>query len=123
MHPTFLVYGGSHAVRSFAGLAATALALGLALSPSAAAQISAHARAKAQVETRDKQHHNKLKTEAIPTAGGAVAGGVVGGPAGAFAGAKMGHTVGSAFHGVKKHHDIKEQEKRNAAHHRYVSRR
>jgi len=108
-------------VRSFAGLTATALALGLVLSPSAVAQISAHARAKAQVETRDKQHHNKLKTEAIPAAGGAVAGGVVAGPAGAFAGAKMGHTVGSAFHGVKKHHDIKEQEKRNEAHRHYVS--
>jgi len=105
----------------FAGLTGTVLALGLLLPSSAAAQSSAHARAKAQVEAKDARHHNKLKSEAIPTAGGAVAGGVVAGPAGAFAGAKMGHTVGSAFHGVKKHHDIKEQEKRNAAHRHYVS--
>src|SRR5215469_8895251 len=110
-------------VRSFAGLTGTVLAIGLLLPSSAAAQISAHARAKAQVETRDKQHHNKLKTEAIPTATGAVAGGVAAGPAGAFAGAKMGHTVGSAFHGIKKHHDVKQQEKRNTAHRRYVSHR
>lgn len=106
--------------RWFAGLAIAALAFGGIWFP-AAAQTSAHARAKAQVEARDKQHHNKLKTEAVPTAGGAVAGGVVAGPAGAFAGAKMGHTVGSAFHGIKKHHDIKKQEKRNEAHRRYVA--
>lgn len=107
-----------------AGLAGTALAIGLALSSLAAAQqMSAHARAKAQVETRDKQHHNKLKSEGIPTAGGAVAGAVVGGPAGAFVGAKTGHTVGSVFHGVKKHQAVKKQEKRNiAAHRRYVAR-
>jgi hypothetical protein len=110
--------------RCFRGLVTTVLALGAIFTSTATAQqMSAHARAKAQVETRDKQHHNKLKSEAIPTAGGAVAGGVVAGPAGAFAGAKMGHTVGSAFHGVKKRHDIKQQEKRNAAHSRYVSHR
>lgn len=101
-----------------------ALAIGLILSSPAAAQMSAHARAKAQVETRDKAHHNKLKSEGIPTAGGAVAGAVVAGPAGAFAGAKAGHTVGSVFHGVKKHRAVKKQEKRNAAiHHRYASHR
>ena len=105
-------------------LTGTVLALGFIVPSTAAAQeMSAHARAKAQVEARDKRHHNKLKTEGIPTAGGAVAGGVVGGPAGAFAGAKMGHTIGSGFHMIKKHHDIKKQEKRNAAHRRYVSHR
>jgi hypothetical protein len=110
--------------RCYRGLITSVLTLGAVFTSTATAQkMSAHARAKAQVETRDKQHHNKLKSEAIPTAGGAVAGGVVAGPAGAFAGAKMGHTVGSAFHGIKKHHDIKEQEKRNAAHSRYVSHR
>ena len=110
--------------RWFAGLTGTVLAFGLVVpSTAAAAQTTAHARAKAQVEARDKQHHNKLKSEGIPTATGAVAGGVAAGPAGAFAGAKMGHTAGSAFHGIKKHHDIKQQEKRNAAHQRYVSHR
>ena len=102
----------------------TVLALGAIFASTATAQqMSAHARAKAQVEARDKQHHNKLKSEVFPAAGGAVAGGVVAGPGGAFAGAKMGHTVGSAFHGIKKHRDIKQQEKRNAAHRRYVSHR
>jgi H+/Cl- antiporter ClcA len=110
--------------RCYASLIATVLALGAIFTSTAfAQQMSAHARAKAQVETRDKRHHNKLKTEAIPTAAGAVAGGVVAGPAGAFAGAKAGHTAGSGFHMIKKHHDIKQQEKRNAAaaHRRYVS--
>ena len=108
---------------SIASLTTAALAIGMVISSPASAQTTPHARAKAQVEARDKQHHNKLKTEAVPAAGGAVAGGVVAGPAGAFAGAKMGHTVGSAFHGVKKHHDIKEQEKRDGyvAHRRNVS--
>jgi len=110
--------------RYFQGLIPTVLALGATFTSTAIAQeISAHARAKAQVETRDKQHHNKLKSEAIPTVAGTVAGGVVAGPGGAFVGAKTGHTVGSAFHGIKKHHDIKQQEKRNAAHRRYVSHR
>lgn len=110
--------------RTFRCLIPTLLVLGaIFTSPAIAQQISAHARAKAQVETRDKQHHNKLKTEAIPTAAGAVAGGVVAGPAGAFVGAKTGHTVGSAFHGIKKHHDVKQQEKRNAAQRRDVSHR
>lgn len=108
--------------RSYAALIATVLALGATFTSIAnAQQISAHARAKAQVETRDKQHHNKLKSEGIPTVAGAVAGGVVAGPGGAFVGAKTGHTVGSAFHGIKKRRDVKRQEKRNAAHHRYVS--
>lgn len=112
--------------RCFACLITTVLTLGAAFTSTATAQeISAHARAKAQVETRDARHHNKLKSEAIPAAGGAVAGGVVAGPAGAFAGAKLGHTAGSAFHGIKKHRDVKQQEKRNAAaaHRRYVSHR
>ena len=110
--------------RCYAGLITTVLALGAIFTSTATAQeISAHARAKAQVETRDARHHHKLKSEAIPAAGGAVAGGVVAGPAGAFAGAKLGHTAGSAFHGIKKHHDVKEQEKRNAgvAHRHNVS--
>lgn len=126
MHPTSLaVTEDRMQSKIIAGFAATALAIGLALSsPASAQQMSAHARAKAQVETRDKQHHNKLKTEAIPTAGGAVAGAAVAGPAGAFAGAKAGHTVGSVFHGVKKRRAIKQQEKRNiAAHRRYVAHR
>lgn len=112
--------------RCYAGLITTVLALGAIFTSNVSAQeISAHARAKAQVETRDARHHNKLKSEAIPAAGGAVAGGVVAGPAGAFAGAKLGHTAGSVFHGVKKHHDVKQQEKRNAAraHRRNVSHR
>ena len=112
-----------------AGLTGTILTLALSLPASAATQSpakarakAAHARAKAQVEARDKQHHNKLKTEAVPTAAGAVAGGVVAGPLGAFTGAKTGHTVGTGFHMIKKHRDIKQQEKRNAmAHRRYVS--
>lgn len=111
-------------------MAAALLTLALNASPSLAetkAQKKAeHARAKREVESHDAQHHNKLKTEMIPTAGGAVAGGAVGGPAGAFAGAKMGHTVGTVFHGVKKHRDIKRVEKRDrarAAHRRAVARR
>lgn len=115
--------------RWIAGLTGTFLALALTL-PAAATQTAAqkrakhaaHARAKAQVEARDAQHHNKLKTEGIPTVAGAVTGGVVAGPAGAFAGAKTGHSVGTGFHFIKKRHDIKQQEKRNAtAHRRYVS--
>jgi outer membrane lipoprotein SlyB len=112
----------------------TATFLGLCLSVPATATQSRtkaqkkaeHARAKREVESHDAQHHNKLKTEAIPTAGGAVAGGVVAGPAGAFAGAKMGHTVGTVFHGVKKHRGIKRVEKRDRArsvHRRAVARR
>lgn len=92
------------------GLGVAMLALSVARTPQGLAQTT-HADAKAQVEARDAKKHNKLKTEGVPTAGGAVAGGVVGGPAGAFAGARMGHTVGSVFHGVKKHHEIKEVEK------------
>jgi hypothetical protein len=110
--------------RCYAGIITTVLALGAIFTSTATAQeISAHARAKAQVETRDGRHHNKLKSEGIPTVAGAVAGGVVAGPGGAFIGAKTGHTVGSAFHGIKKHHDVKKQEKRNAAHRRNVSHR
>lgn len=102
--------------RCYAGLITIVLVLGAIFTSTATAQaISAHARAKAQVETRDARHHNKLKSEVIPTAAGAVAGGVVAGPAGAFVGAKTGHTVGSAFHGIKKRHDVKKQEKRNAS--------
>ena len=86
----------------------------IASQPVSAQEISPHARAKAEVETRDAKHHNKAKTELIPTAGGAVAGGVVGGPPGAFLGAKTGHTVGSVFHGVKKHRDVKKQEEADA---------
>ena len=92
------------------GWSAAVLAAAALVTPKAFAQTT-HADAKAQVEARDAQKHNKLKTEGVPTAGGAVAGGVVGGPAGAFAGARVGHTVGSVFHGVKKHHEIKEVEK------------
>ena len=93
------------------------LAAGLLLPQATHAQMS-HAQAKARVEAHDKKTHNKLKTEGIPTATGAVAGGVAAGPAGAFAGAKMGHTVGSVFHGVKKHEDIKHEEKHGTIHHR-----
>lgn len=95
----------------------------VASSAARAQEISPKARAKAEVETRDAKHHNKAKTELIPTAGGAVAGGVVGGPPGAFLGAKTGHTVGSVFHGVKKHRDVKKQEQADAAraHYRAVS--
>ena len=81
------------------------------------AQMS-HAEAKARVEARDKQHHNKLKTEGVPTASGAVAGGVMAGPPGAFAGAKMGHGVGSVFHAMKKHHQIKKLEKHGVSRYR-----
>jgi hypothetical protein len=95
----------------FASLTGALLATVTVLTPQALTQTT-HAQAKAQVEARDKRHHNKLKTEGIPTATGAVAGGVAAGPAGAFAGAKMGHTIGSVFHGVKKHRDIKKAEKR-----------
>ncbi len=113
-----------HSSRPWFGLG---LALPAAATQSAAhakAEGAAHARAKAQVEARDKRHHNKLKTEGIPAVAGAVAGAVVAGPAGAFAGAKTGHSVGTGFHMIKKHHDIKQQEKRNAiAHRRYVSHR
>ena len=105
----------------FAGLSGTVLAVGIMLPSTATAQMP-HAQAKARVEARDKQHHNKLKTEAVPTAGGAVAGAAVAGPAGAFAGAKMGHTVGTVFHGVKKHHDIKQVEKHGTPRRRTVRR-
>ena len=94
-----------------AALFGAILSAGFIASQSARAQeISPHARAKAEVETRDAQQHNKLKSEGIPTAGGAVAGGVVGGPAGAVAGAKVGHSVGSVVHGSKKRQDVKKQE-------------
>ncbi len=99
-----------------AALLTIALNASPALGETKAQKKAEHARAKREVERHDAQHHNKLKTEAIPTAGGAVAGGVVAGPAGAFAGAKMGHTVGTVFHGVKKHRDIKRVEKRDRAH-------
>ena len=90
---------------------ATAVAvLEVSLPSTVAAQVS-HAQAKAEVEARDAKKHNKLKTEGVPTATGAVAGGVAGGPAGAFAGAKMGHAAGVGIHAIKKHHDIKEVEK------------
>lgn len=104
-----------------AGLTSAVLSVGIMFPSTATAQMS-HARAKARVEARDKQHHNKLKTEAVPAAGGAVAGAAVAGPAGAFAGAKMGHTVGTVFHGVKKRHDIKKVEKHGAPR-RHVVRR
>lgn len=91
-------------------IASAAVALGIAFPSAAIAQVS-HAQAKAEVEAHDAKKHNKLKTEGVPTATGAVAGGVAGGPAGAFAGAKIGHATGSAFHGIKKHHDIKKVEK------------
>ena len=98
-----------------AALTPALLALGLLLPATASAQqLTPHARAKAEVEAHDKKTHNKLKTEGVPTATGAVAGGVAAGPAGAFAGAKVGHTIGSVFHGVKKHEDIKHTEKRDA---------
>jgi ammonia channel protein AmtB len=100
----------------------TGTLLAAAMVPSTSLAQTTHARAKAEVEARDKQHHNKLKTEAIPTATGAVAGGVAAGPAGAFAGAKMGHTVGTVFHGVKKHRDIKRVEKHGTARHRRLRR-
>jgi hypothetical protein len=98
------------------------LAATLLLPATAIAQTS-HAEAKAQVEAKDKRTHNKLKTEGIPTATGAVAGGVAGGPPGAFAGAKMGHGIGTVFHGVKKHHDIKKVEKHGTPRRRRVVRR
>ncbi len=116
--------------RSFAVLACTVLGLAAMLGSGAMAQTASHTqkkaehrRAKAEVEARDARHHNKLKTEGVPTVGGAVAGGVVAGPAGAFAGAKVGHTVGTVFHGVKKHRDIKRVEKRDIARRRAVARR
>ena len=89
--------------------------------PAARGQMT-HAQAKARVEARDARHHNKLKSEGIPTAGGAVGGGVVGGPAGAFAGAKIGHGIGTGFHAIKKHHDIKQMEKHGTPRHRVVRR-
>jgi hypothetical protein len=104
----------------FRGIASAVLAIGIAV-PSTAAQTT-HAEAKARVEARDAKKHNKLKTEGVPTAAGAVAGGVAGGPAGAFAGAKMGHAAGTAIHGVKKHHDIKEAEKHGTAPRRAIRR-
>ena len=91
-------------------IATAVVALGIALPSTAAAQVS-HAQAKAEVEARDARKHNKLKTEGIPTATGAVAGGVAGGPPGALAGAKMGHAAGVGIHAIKKHHDIEKVEK------------
>ena len=91
-------------------IASAVVALGIAVPSAAVAQVS-HAQAKAEVEARDAKKHNKLKTEGVPTATGAVAGGVAGGPAGAFAGAKIGHATGSGFHAIKKHRDIKRVEK------------
>ena len=105
----------------FTGIASTVLAVGIMLPSTAAGQMT-HAEAKARVEARDAKTHNKLKTEGIPTATGAVAGGVAGGPAGAFAGAKMGHGAGTAIHAIKKHHDIKEVEKHGTPRHRAVRR-
>lgn len=106
---------------SFPALAGTLLAAAL-LVPSAALAQMTHAQAKAAVEARDKQHHNKLKTEGIPTAGGAVGGAIAGGPPGAFAGAKIGHGIGSGFHAIKKHHDIKQEEKHGTPRHRRIAR-
>lgn len=102
-------------------LANVLVAAALFPTSTATAQTS-HAEAKAQVEARDARKHNKLKTELVPTAGGAVAGGVVAGPAGAFAGAKAGHGVGTVFHAVKKHHDIKQVEKHGRPRHRVMRR-
>ena len=106
-------------IRCYAALNSILFAVALTALPAAHAQMT-HAQAKAQVEARDARHHNKLKTEAIPTAGGAVGGGVVGGPAGAFAGAKIGHGIGTGFHAIKKHHDIKQVEKHGTPRHRVV---
>lgn len=108
-------------VRYAVRIASALVTLGIALPSAAAAQMS-HAQAKARVEARDAKTHNKLKTEGIPTATGAVAGGVAGGPAGAFAGAKMGHAAGAGIHAIKKHHDIKEVEKHGTTHHHAVRR-
>jgi len=105
----------------FRSLTGALMAAAFILPPTATAQTS-HAEAKAQVEARDKRTHNKLKTEGIPTATGAVAGGVTGGPAGAFAGAKMGHGVGTVIHAVKKHHDIKKVEKHGTPRRRRIIR-
>ena len=105
----------------FTWIALAVLVLTTTLPPKAPAQTT-HAEAKARVEAHDAETHNKLKTEGIPTATGAVAGGVAGGPAGAFAGAKMGHAAGVGIHAVKKHHDIKEVEKHGARPHRTVRR-
>jgi len=107
-------------IRRFTGLASAVLAIGIAR-PSTAAQTT-HAEAKARVEAKDAKTHNKLKTEGVPTAAGAVAGGAAAGPAGAFAGAKMGHAAGTVIHGVKKHHDIKEVEKHGTPRHRVIRR-
>jgi hypothetical protein len=107
-------------IRRFTGFASAVLAIGITL-PSAAAQTT-HAEAKAQVEAKDAKKHNKLKTEGVPTAAGAVAGGATGGPAGAFAGAKIGHAAGVGIHAVKKHHDIKEVEKHGTTRHHVVRR-
>lgn len=103
-------------VGCFTAIASALLAVGML--PSTATTQTTHAQAKAQVEARDAKKHNKLKTEGIPTATGAVAGGVAGGPAGAFAGAKIGHATGSGFHAIKKHHDIKKVEKHGTPPHR-----
>lgn len=106
---------------SFAGFAVAVLAFATVLPPQAPAQTT-EAQAKARVEAHDAKTHNKLKTEGIPTATGAVAGGVTGGPPGALAGAKMGHAAGVGIHAIKKHHDIKEAEKHGAPPHRVVRR-
>ena len=101
---------------SFPRLSCALLTTALLLPVSSLAQTS-HARAKAVVEARDARHHNKLKTEGIPTAGGAVGGAIAAGPAGAFAGAKIGHGIGTGFHAIKKHHDIKQVEKHGTVRH------
>ena len=105
----------------FIPLAGAVLAVA-AMLPSTAAGQTTHAEAKAQVEARDAKKHTKLKREGIPTAAGAVAGAVVGGPPGALAGAQMGHTAGTVFHAVKKHHDIKQVEKHGRPRRRAVRR-
>ena len=105
----------------FTTLASALLAIASFLPSTATAQTT-HAEAKAQVEARDAKKHNKLKTEIVPTAGGAVAGGVVAGPPGALAGAKAGHAAGTVFHAVKKNHDIKQVEKHGRPRHRAVRR-
>lgn len=102
-------------------IASAVLTVGALLTGTASAQTT-HAEAKARVEAHDARTHNKLKTEGVPTATGAVAGGVAGGPAGAFAGAKIGHGAGSVIHAVKKHHDIKEAEKHGTPPRRVVRR-
>jgi uncharacterized protein YcfJ len=115
-------FGGTMHIGRFTEFASAVLAMGITLPSTPAAAQTTHAEAKAQVEARDARKHNKLKTEGVPTATGAVAGGVAGGPAGAFAGAKMGHAAGTVIHGVKKHHDIKEVEKQGTPRRRVVRR-